>query len=166
MSEPIIRKDVEQLTMTVSVDHDVTAERAWELWNDPRQLERWWGPPTYPATVVNHALVPGGVVTYYMTGPDGGRFDGWWRVLEVAPPRLLVLEDGFGDDPDAPPPGMPSTQMRMDLVDRSGGGVTMTITSTFPSAEAMEQLLEMGMAEGIVEALQQIDGILAVPTSA
>jgi hypothetical protein len=37
----------------------------------------------------------------------------------------------------------------------------MSITTTFPSAEAMEQLVSMGMDEGMSEALGQIDGILA-----
>ncbi|WP_367618868.1 SRPBCC domain-containing protein [Brevibacterium sp.] len=47
-------------------------ERVWEVYADPRQLEKVWGPPTYPATVVDHSLVPGGRVTYYMTSPEGG----------------------------------------------------------------------------------------------
>ena len=46
--------------MTITAEFDATVERSWQLWADPRQLERWWGPPTYPATVVEHDLVPGG----------------------------------------------------------------------------------------------------------
>jgi hypothetical protein len=37
----------------------------------------------------------------------------------------------------------------------------MTIESAFPSTEAMEQLLAMGMEEGLKEAVGQIDAILA-----
>ena len=37
----------------------------------------------------------------------------------------------------------------------------MTTVTTFPSLEAMEQLLAMGMEEGIKAAVGQIDGILA-----
>ena len=48
------------LTMTVTAEFDAPVERVWQLWADPRQLERWWGPPTYPATVVEHDLAPGG----------------------------------------------------------------------------------------------------------
>jgi hypothetical protein len=36
----------------------------------------------------------------------------------------------------------------------------MTITSTFPSAEAMQQQIDMGMEEGIKLALGQIDALL------
>ncbi|WP_255596428.1 hypothetical protein [Cellulomonas sp. C5510] len=36
------------------------AERVWRLRADPRQLERWWGPPSRPAAFTEHELVPGG----------------------------------------------------------------------------------------------------------
>ncbi|MFP5347169.1 MAG: SRPBCC domain-containing protein, partial [Actinomycetes bacterium] len=89
MSVTSVRKDTEQLSMTVTTEYDGSADRAWQLWADPRQLERWWGPPTYPATVEKHDLRAGGGVSYYMTGPEGDQHRGWWKVLEAEPPRLL-----------------------------------------------------------------------------
>ena len=41
------------------------------------------------------------------------------------------------------------------------GRTRMSIKSTFPSAEAMEQVLGMGMEEGLTQAVGQIDAILA-----
>ena len=66
-----VHKDPDALTMAITVELDATVERAWQLWADPRQLERWWGPPGYPATFVDHDLVGGGRVTYFMTSPEG-----------------------------------------------------------------------------------------------
>ena len=160
MSVTNVQKDTDELTMTFTAEYDVTADRAWQLWADPRQLERWWGPPTYPATFEDRDLTPGGQVSYYMTGPEGDRPHGWWSVLEAEPPRRLVIEDGFADDTGAPNPDLPTMVMRVEITDRPGG-VTMTIATRFPSAEAMEQLLAMGMEEGIREAAGQIDAILA-----
>ncbi len=156
-----IRKDVEELTLTVTAEFDVTADRAWQLWADPRQLERWWGPPTYPATVVDHDLRPGGVVSYYMTGPEGDRPHGGWDVLEVDAPRRLAVRDYFADESGARLEGMPATGMTVEIADRAGGGVVVTIVSTFASQDALEQLLGMGMEEGLREAMGQIDAILA-----
>jgi uncharacterized protein YndB with AHSA1/START domain len=51
--------------------------------------------------------------------------------------------------------------MVVTLTERDGGGTVMAIESRFPSLEAMEQLVSMGMEEGIVSALGQIDEILA-----
>jgi len=156
-----VAKDTERLTMTMTAEYDVAAERAWQLWDDPRQLERWWGPPTYPATFVDHDLRPGARVTYFMTGPSGDQPRGFWDVQEVEPPRRLVVQDGFADETWAPLDAMPSNRMVLEIADREGGGVVMTVTSTFASLETMEQLVAMGMEEGMTLAMGQIDAILA-----
>ncbi len=156
-----IQKDHEDLTMTVTAEFDASSDRVWQLWADPRQLERWWGPPTYPATVLEHDLAPGGHVAYVMTGPEGDTHRGWWRVLDVDPPRRLEVEDGFADDDGVPVNHLPTTHMGVEISDRAGGGTRVVIVSTFPSAEAFDQMLSMGMEEGLREAMSQMDGILA-----
>jgi uncharacterized protein YndB with AHSA1/START domain len=155
-----VDRDTEALTMTVIAEFDAPVERVWQLWDDPRQLERWWGPPSHPATVVDHDLTPGGWVRYFMTSPEGDKYRGWWRVEEVDAPRVLVVEDGFADDAGEPNPEMPTTKMRVALSEREPGGTRATIVSTFPSAEALEQMLAMGMDEGMREAMAQMDDVL------
>ncbi len=156
-----VHKDTDQLTMTITAEFSAPIERAWQLWEDPRQLERWWGPPTYPATFVDHDFTPGGKVSYYMTGPEGDVHHGWWRILEVDAPRRISLEDGFADDSGKPVDGMPAMVMVVTFDESSGGGSSMSIETTFPSLEAMEQMVAMGMDEGLKEAMGQIDAILA-----
>jgi len=156
-----VRKDPTTRTMTVSAEFDAPIERVWELWQDPRLLERWWGPPTYPATFVEHDLRPGGRTSYYMTGPAGDRSGGWWKVIAAEPPRRIEFEDGFAGEDGEPNPGMPTMQMRVDLSERPRGGTHMAIVTTFPSTEAMEQLLTMGMEEGMTLAMGQMDGLLS-----
>jgi uncharacterized protein YndB with AHSA1/START domain len=160
---PIVRvdKDLDNHTMTVVAEYDAPVERVWQLYSDPRQLERFWGPPTWPATVVDHDLTAGGRVTYFMTGPNGEKSAGYWDVLEVEAPHRFVVEGGFSDDTGQPNSEMPTTRMELELAPRSGGGTTMTIVSTFASTDAMNQMLEMGMEEGMREAMGQIDGVLA-----
>jgi uncharacterized protein YndB with AHSA1/START domain len=161
MSITGIEKDPERFTMTITAEYDVTAERAWQLWDDPRQLERWWGPPTYPATVHRHDLRDGGSVGYSMTGPEGDTHHGYWEVVEAQSPRRLVVDDGFALEDGTPNQDLPRTRMTVGIADRASGGVTVTISSQFPSLEAMEQMIAMGMEEGLREAMSQIDAILA-----
>ncbi len=71
MTVTAVRKNRDELSMTITAEFDASPERVWELWADARQLERWWGPPTWPAKVDAHDLSPGGHVAYHMTGPDG-----------------------------------------------------------------------------------------------
>ena len=166
MTVTSVNKDTEALTMTITTELDATIERAWQLWADPRQLERWWGPPTYPATVVDHDFATGGRVTYFMTGPDGDRSHGWWQILAVEPPNRLELMDGFADEGGTPNDAMPTTTTVVTLTERDDGGTLMAIETRFPSLQAMEQLVSMGMEEGIIAAMGQMPEILAEDVTA
>jgi len=161
MTVTAVRKDPEALTMTLDAEFDATPERVWQLWADPRQLERWWGPPTYPATVTAHDLRTGGRVEYHMTGPEGDQPRGYWEVVEADAPRRLVFRDGFANADGTPNSDMALTEARVTIAEVAVGRTRMTIESRFPDAAAMEQLLAMGMEQGLTEAVGQIDAILA-----
>ncbi|HJR86978.1 MAG TPA: SRPBCC domain-containing protein [Acidimicrobiia bacterium] len=161
MTVTAVRKDPKALTMTITAEFDASPERVWQLWADPRQLERWWGPPTYPATFTAHDLSPGKRVQYHMTGPEGEQPHGYWDIVEVDPPRLLVFRDGFANADGSPNEALPTGEERVTIESIGGGKTQMTIENRFPSTEAMEQVLAMGMEEGMKEALGQIDAILA-----
>ena len=161
MTVTSVLKDEQALTMTVTAEFDAGIEAAWQLWADPRKLERWWGPPTHPATIVDHSLVAGGRVTYFMTGPEGDRFHGWWRIGSVDAPRAFDFEDGFADETGAPNPDLPTTQAQVTLQVDASSRTRMVLTTTFASLDAMEELVRMGMEEGITLALGQADALLA-----
>ncbi|HEX5828865.1 MAG TPA: SRPBCC domain-containing protein [Candidatus Limnocylindrales bacterium] len=161
MTVTAVHKDPSALTMTLTAEFDATPERVWELWADPRQLERWWGPPTYPSTFTRHELTPGGLVEYHMTGPGGDQPKGYWDVVEVDPPRRLVFKDGFANDDGSRNDELPRTEGRVTIEPIDQGRTRMSIESRFPSTEAMEQLVAMGMEEGLTLAVGQIDAILA-----
>lgn len=157
------RQDPEMLSLTITAEFTAPVERVWAMWENPRLLERWWGPPTHPATFVDHDLTPGGAVTYFMTAPDGEKYRGWWRIVAIDAPRRLELEDGFADVDGNPDPDLPTTVMVAELTEQPGGVTRMTIVSTFPSRAAMDQIVSMGVVEGMTQALGQIDELLRVP---
>ncbi|MCC6434586.1 MAG: SRPBCC domain-containing protein [Acidimicrobiales bacterium] len=156
-----VRKDIDALTLTITAVFAAPAERVWTVWSDPRRLERWWGPPTHPATVTDHDLRPGGVVRYFMTSPEGDKYHGFWTIATVDAPHHLSFEDAFADDAGNAAPNMPVTRAEVTLRELGDGRTEMIVASTFPSAEAMEQLIEMGMLAGIVLCITQITPLLA-----
>lgn len=161
MTVTAVTKDPNALTMTLTAELDASPERVWQLWADPRQLERWWGPPTYPATFTEHDLAPGSHVAYYMTGPEGDRPHGYWEIVEADAPRSLMFRDGFANDDGSPNPEFPVTTGRVSIEEIGAGRSRMTFETHFPSVQALEQLLAMGMEQGLTEAVGQIDAILA-----
>jgi len=160
MSITDVTRDLDALTLTVTADYPAPVERVWRVIADPRLLERWWGPPSHPATLVDHDLTPGGRVTYYLTSPEGERYHGIWQVTAVEAPSMVEFEDSFADSSFVATVDMPTTRARITL-SPTESGTRLVVRSSFPSREAMDQLVAMGMEEGVQQALGQIDGLLA-----
>jgi len=159
-----VDKDVEAKTLVITAAFGASVEAVWQLWADPRLLERWWGPPGFPATFERHDLRPGGVITYSMGGPDGGAgFDGTWNVVEVRAPTRLVVEDAVVEDDGTPSDGNSMTRLEVDIVD-AGGPTRMIVTIHFDSTEGMEEAIETGVVEGMSACMSQIDVLLGEPS--
>jgi uncharacterized protein YndB with AHSA1/START domain len=154
-----VEKDLEGLALVLVADFDAPVERVWELWADPRQLERWWGPPTHPATVEKHDLAAGGEVTYVMTGPGGEQSRGWWRITSVAPPTSLEFTDGFAHRDGTPNADTPTTEVRMRLTEQ-GRGTRMELRFAFASSEHMQRLERWGAFEVFPQSVGQMDALL------
>ncbi|MDT7581670.1 MAG: hypothetical protein QOK35_2934 [Pseudonocardiales bacterium] len=154
-----VRHDLDALTLTITADFAAPVERVWQVYADPRQLEKVWGPPTYPATVVDHDLRPGGRVNYFMTGPEGDKHAGYWDVTAVDEPTGFTFRDGFADLDFTPNPDMPVSTSVYSFTPHEGGTRAVYV-STFASAEGLQQVLDMGVVEGATGAINQIDGLL------
>jgi uncharacterized protein YndB with AHSA1/START domain len=155
-----VTSDTEALSLTVIGDYPVPLERLWDAWADPRQLEKFWGPESWPATFTRHDMAVGGRSQYYMTGPDGSTSRGWWRFLAVEPRRRIEFEDGFAHEDGRPNENMPTMRMVFTF-EQTSTGSRFTGVTAFPSLEAMERLMKMGMVEGMQSALGQLDAVLA-----
>jgi uncharacterized protein YndB with AHSA1/START domain len=159
MSITSVETDYDNLTVRLIADFDAPIDQVWELWSDPRKVERWWGPPTYPATVEKHDLSPGGEVTYQMTGPEGDMHHGVWRVTAVGSPTSLEFTDSFADEDWTPIADMPVNTVSVRLSERDGG-TRMEMHSTFESREDLEKWLSTGTLEGQQQAVAQMDVLL------
>ena len=154
-----VHHDSEARSLTIVADFAAPVERIWQIYADPRQLEKIWGPPEYPATVVDHDLRPGGRVTYYMTGPTGDKHAGYWDVTTVDEPHGFSFDDGFADLQFTPNPDLPVSKNVFTFTDHDGG-TRATYVSTYASAEALQQVLDMGVTEGATSAINQIDALI------
>jgi uncharacterized protein YndB with AHSA1/START domain len=155
-----ITKDLDNRTITITAQFAAPVERVWALYADPRQLERVWGPPTYPATFVDHSLTVGSRSRYYMTSPEGEKFGGWWLITEVDEPSSFAFDDGFADADLNPAENMPVSHNVYSFVS-TDSGTQATFFSAYDSAEDLQKVLEMGIEEGATLAINQIDAFLA-----
>lgn len=163
-----VTKDPENLTMTVVADFTVPLQRLWDAYVDPRQIEKFWGPPTFPSTFIRHDVFPGGLSNYRMTGPNGENHGGYWEWIDVKEPTgdfaSFEVRDGFAKEDCTPNTDMPTMRMVFQF-EATDAGSRLITTTFFNSADQLAQLLEMGMEEGMTEAMGQIDAVLADLTS-
>jgi uncharacterized protein YndB with AHSA1/START domain len=151
--------DAEQLRLDLVAEFDAPPEQVWNVWKDARKLERWWGPPGYPATFTRHEFEVGGQSRYHMTGPAGERHYGWWRIDVLDGPRHLEFANGFSGADGEPVPDLAPAGGIVEL-EPAGAGTRMLVRTQFVDVEQMERMLGMGMQEGMGMALGQIDGLL------
>jgi uncharacterized protein YndB with AHSA1/START domain len=152
-------RDDEALTLAFVTELDARVERAWQLWQDPRQLERWWGPPAWPATFERHDFVVGGRSLYHMTGPEGQKSYGWWRITALDAPHRLEFDDGFADAHGEPVASDVPTHIAV-TIEAAGPRTRMTIVSAFASLEQLERVVELGAVEAMRLCLGQIEYVL------
>ena len=154
-----VAHDIDRLTLTITAEFAAPVERIWALYADPRQLERVFGPPSHPATFVEHQLAVGAVSKYFMTGPKGEKYCGVWKVIAVDEPRSFSFEDAFADEGFSVNPDMPVSRSTYTF-EAIEEGTRATFVSTYASAEALRTVLDMGVVEGASSAINQIDGFL------
>lgn len=156
-----VHHDLDALTLTITADFAAAPERVWEVYADPRQLERVWGPPTHPATFVDHDLAPGGRMTYYMTSPEGQRFYGYWDITDVTRPDGFRFRDGFAlDETFTPNTALPESSADFTFTP-TDTGTRATFVTSYASADDLQKVLDMGVVEGSSLAINQIDDLLA-----
>lgn len=155
-----VTSDPESLTLTVVGEYPVPVERLWEAYSDPRLLERFWGPEAWPAKFTRHDFTVGGWSNYTMTGPDGAQSSGWWKFLAIERHRRFEIEDGFSAADGTPDTTLPTMRMSFNF-EATATGSRFTGVTRFASLESMEQLVKMGMIEGLRSAMGQLDAVLA-----
>lgn len=152
-------KSAEDLSMTMVAEFDAASERLWNLWEDPRKLERWWGPPNFPVVFTRYEFEPGGQCRYCMTGPEDFKHYGWWRIDSLDGPHRIEFTMGLSGEDGEPVPeaGSMSGVVTFERID---SGTRMTVLTQFGDTEQMEEMIAGGMEQGMTQQIGQIDALL------
>lgn len=154
-----VTTDPEALTMTLVGDFAAPVERLWKALTEPAQLERFWGPPGYPATFSEFDFTPGGRASYVMTSPQGDRYGGGWEFIDIDEPVSFSVLDYFTDESGARNDEMPLQRMVFRF-EATETGSRLTNVTSFTSSEALEQVIAMGAIERSTLAINQLDRVL------
>lgn len=160
MTVTSVEKELDNATMTIISDHEVPVRRLWDAYLDPRQIEGFWGPPTWPAVFFRHDGFVGGISAYRMTGPTGDVSAGQWDWTGFEEGASFEVTDSFCHPDGTVDDSLPSIRMRFQFEPTSQGS-RLVNTSYYGNPDELRQVLEMGMEEGATSAMAQIDQVLA-----
>ncbi len=135
----------------------------WMAYTDCTHLAHWWGPTGWELTHCELDLRPGGVWHYCMSGEyEGKTMDSWGIATyqEINAPHRLTYFDAFSDKDGQVNKNMPQMKVTVTLEEKDGETL-LTNNTLFESAAARQQVIDMGMEEGIAQTWDRLDTYLA-----
>jgi uncharacterized protein YndB with AHSA1/START domain len=140
---------------------DAPRELVFTAYSSCEHLRNWWGPRSWPMVECTLDFRVGGVWHYCLRGPDEGD-ESWGRAVydEIVEPARIAYTDAFSDAEGNVNEAMPRTRSTVEF-DELDGSTRLTLRATYPSAEDLQQVLDMGMVAGMTETLDRLDEHLA-----
>jgi uncharacterized protein YndB with AHSA1/START domain len=128
-------------TVVIERELDAPRELVWQVWTDPDEVAKWWGPAgfTTPREKIEFDLKPGGVSRMTMVGPDGQEYpdEGTFRVVD--PPSRL----SFGEE-TTNHPMIESGETTVDFIDLGGERTKVVVTSRMICADELPDMARVG----------------------
>ena len=153
--------DVEGKVLTFTRTFNYPREVVWSAFTESDHLRRWWGPEPWGVSDSIMDFRPGGSWKYAMQGPDGSKSWGVMLYKAIDPPHSLTYEDAFADAEGNVNEGLPVATGIWRFVDNGNGSTTVSMETTYADEESLQQVVGMGMLEGMAIGLKQLEALLA-----
>lgn len=153
MQETIFTKNGNVLTIERIIR--APREKVWNAWTTPELFALWWGPKGWTTTVKHMEFKPGGYVLYGMKCEDESQGEwfgqeSWGKSVygEIDPIQKFTYIDYFCGNDGTVSEGMPVTNVTLTF-EEVDGGTKISNVNVFESEAALNQVIEMGMEEGV-----------------
>lgn len=123
---------------------------------NPKHVANWWGPRGLTTEVVELDLRAGGKWRFLQTDEKGERFPFCGEYLSVDPVTAFSYTFIF----DVEPYNQGEPIVESIALTEHDGFTTVTNTSTYPSKEALDGMLETGMEWGARESMDRLSELL------
>ncbi len=138
-------------------------ELVFQAFSEAEHLKQWWGPRGWTVPVCHVDFRPGGVWHYCMKCEDKNQGDfygmeSWGKGIykNIVTGELIEYTDYFSDAEGNLNADMPSTEIVLEFIEVDGGTKLLN-KATYASAESLQQVLDMGMEQGITETWDRLE---------
>lgn len=145
--------------LTVIREFDASIDLVWRAWTEADLLDQWWAPKPWRSRTKRMDFKAGGHRLYAMVGPQGEEHWGITVYRQIVPQDSFSGEDAFCNEEGIVNESLPVATFK----NRFSGDVektTITVTTEYASEEQLEQVIKMGMKEGLSMAFENLDQLL------
>ena len=157
--------DNDQKTMTIKREYDAKRQLVWDCHTRSELLDQWFAPKPLTTKTKSMDFREGGHWHYVMVDPSGPEYWGRLDYQTIRPIDNYTALDGFCDASGALNPDLPRAEWNVSFFERDTRTLVENIVS-YPSAEAIQQVIDMGMKDGMTSTLERLDELLAKLTKA
>lgn len=136
----------------------------WKSFTTAEALEKWWGPTGWETEVKKLDFSVGGEWIYVMTCVDKDQEEWFGKTSagktvfsNISPEDSMEYVDYFTDENGNINDDMPSSRTVLTLDENEDGSTTLKTKTTYETAEALTQVLEMGMEEGYSQTMDKLE---------
>lgn len=154
LAQTVVVVDEEALEIIVSRVFDAPRELVYKISTEPELVAQWWGPHKYEILVEEMDLRVGGRWRIINRAADGAEFTFYGEYQEIRAPSRLVYTFEFAGTPG-------HSMIESITLEEYDGKTRVTAVDKFLSLEDLRGMAEAGMEEGVIEAHERADELLA-----
>lgn len=146
---------------TITIKREFAAKRqlVWDCYTKSELLDRWFAPKPLTTKTRFMDFSEGGHWHYAMVEPNGQEYWGRMDYQTIQPIDNYTSLDGFCDETGALNPELPRSKWNVSFSDLAAHTLVETVVS-YTSSEALQQVIEMGLKEGLTSTLERLDELL------
>jgi uncharacterized protein YndB with AHSA1/START domain len=146
-------------SVTVNKTFKAPLSLVWDAFTTQPLLDQWWAPRPWSSKTKSMEFKPGGRRLYAMVSPEGEQHWSTQDYTSITATSNFEFTDAFTDEAGVANNNMPSSEWSLDFTEHDGV-TTVAMRIVHNSAEALEQILQMGFQGGFTMTLTELDALL------
>lgn len=155
-----ITTDFDKLTFQAKREFGAPVSLVWRAYTEKELLDQWWAPEPWKTETKTMDFKVGGRWVYDMISPEGERHGGVQIFNEIVFEEFFSGIDAFIDQDGQINESMPVASWKNSFFPMETGTLVV-VDAKYPSRDALEFVLKMGMDKGVTMAHDKLSSLLA-----
>ena len=151
--------DMQTNKITIRREFNAPKSVVWDCYTKAELLDQWFAPEPFVTKTKSMAFREGGHWHFAMVDPDSNEHWVRFDYEKISPSDHYRAQDAFSDASGSVNRDLPVSTWDVTFEDRAPRTLVQ-IVSTYETPEALQQVVDMGMKEGLEATLSALDKLL------